>query len=76
MLYYLQNGMEELTKLQTFLGLEHSEDRLQRVLDKCSLKTLKAEVLEKKFETPFVDDKGNSIMFRKGKIYYTVYIIE
>ena len=66
--FLLQDGLKELTRLQNFLGLKHSEDRLQRVLDKCSLKNLKAVVLEKKVETPFVDDKGHSIMYRKGKI--------
>ena len=66
-LFLLQNGMEEMTKLQNFLGLKHSKDRLQKVLDKCSLENLKAEVLEKKVQTPFVDNKGNSTLYRKGK---------
>jgi len=66
--FLLQNGMEEMTKLQNFLGLKHSEDRLQKVLDKCSLKNLKAEVLDKKVETPFVDNKGNSTLYRKGNM--------
>jgi len=60
--------MEEMIKLQTYLGLKHSEDRLQKVLDKCSLKNSKAEVFEKKVLTPFIDDNGHSIVYRKGEL--------
>ncbi|XP_053380225.1 uncharacterized protein LOC123565644 [Mercenaria mercenaria] len=54
-----------------------TDERLQAVLDKCSLSNLKAEVESGKVKTPLIDEEGKSIIYRKGIIgdwenYFTV----
>ena len=58
--------MNELRRVQTYLGLNHSDARLQQVLDRCSLKKLKADIDTRKVKTAMVDDNGKSILYRKG----------
>ena len=65
--YTCQQGLEELSKLQDYLGLEHSHERLQQVLDRCSINKLKKDVHTRAVDTPFVDENGDSVIYRKGE---------
>jgi hypothetical protein len=65
-LFYLQDSLNQLRRIQTYLGLSHSDERLQAVLDKCSLGNLRADVENGKVKTPLIDESGKSILYRKG----------
>jgi len=65
--------VKELRRVTRHLGLDHSDDRLQQVLDKCSINNLKNDVKNKKVFTPLVNEQGESILYRKG-LYYIVCI--
>ena len=59
--------MKELRRIQKYFGLSHNDERLQQILDKCSIDNLRNEVDTGKVKTPFVDKEGNSIIYRKGR---------
>ncbi|XP_053381293.1 sulfotransferase 2A8-like isoform X2 [Mercenaria mercenaria] len=63
-----RDSLNQLRRIQNYLGLNHSDERLQAVLDKCSLGNLRAEVENGKVKTPLIDEKGKSILYRKGVI--------
>ncbi|XP_045201956.2 sulfotransferase 2A8-like isoform X2 [Mercenaria mercenaria] len=63
-----RDSLNQLRRIQNYLGLNHSDDRLQAVLDKCSFSNLKAEVESGKVKTPLIDEEGKSILYRKGII--------
>ncbi|XP_060596179.1 sulfotransferase 2A1-like [Ruditapes philippinarum] len=62
------DSLNQLRRIQTYLGLSHSDERLQAVLDKCSLGNLRADVENGKVKTPLIDESGKSILYRKGII--------
>lgn len=71
------DGLKELKKIQEFLGLNHSEERLQEIYDRCSLKNMKADVESGRSFTNLLDENGKSILYRKGEVgdwknYFTV----
>lgn len=66
LLSFLKNGIAELKNLQRFFGLNHSDKRLQEILDKCSLANLKTAVLERKCVSPFFDEEVLARIYRKG----------
>lgn len=55
-----------MKKIQEFLGLSHSDKRLQEVLDRCSLDKLKKDVDDGKVWSPLVSHDGKSFLYRKG----------
>jgi len=59
--------VKELRRIQKYFGLSHNDERLQQILDKCSIDNLRNEVDTGKVKTPFVDKEGNSIIYRKGR---------
>ena len=67
-----QNGVEELRKVSKYLGLAQSDNTLQQVLDKCSINNLKNDVKNKRVYTPFVNEQGESILYRKGLWYIVI----
>ncbi|XP_060590863.1 sulfotransferase 2A1-like isoform X3 [Ruditapes philippinarum] len=62
------DSLNQLRRIQTYLGLSHSDERLQTVLDKCSLGNLRADVENGKIKTVLIDESGKSILYRKGII--------
>lgn len=62
----LQNSLEELRRIQHYFGMDHSDDRLKAVIDRCSLRKLKADVDEGKTKSGLMDEKGKSVLYRKG----------
>lgn len=63
---YYQNALDELKKLQKFLGQEHSDERLQEVLERCSLNNLRTEALKAKNVPLIVNETSVARIFRKG----------
>lgn len=62
--------MEELRRIQKYLGLEYSDERLNQILERCSSKNLKADVEQKRVNTPFLTREGTSYVYRKGDSIY------
>ncbi|XP_053381294.1 sulfotransferase 1C2-like isoform X2 [Mercenaria mercenaria] len=62
------DSLNQLRRIQTYLELKHSDERLRAVLEKCSLGNLKADVESKKIKTVLIDEAGKSILYRKGII--------
>ncbi|XP_045202030.2 sulfotransferase 1C2A-like [Mercenaria mercenaria] len=63
-----RDSLHELRRIKKYLGLHHSDERLKAVLNKCSLENLKADVDSGEVKTRLTDEKGISILFRKGII--------
>ncbi|KAL4216984.1 sulfotransferase 1 [Mactra antiquata] len=63
-----QNGFEEIKRIQEFIGTNNSDERLQQILDKNTIKKLKADIDSGKVISPLVDKFGKSTLYRKGVI--------
>ncbi|XP_053380227.1 sulfotransferase 1C2A-like [Mercenaria mercenaria] len=63
-----RNSLQEVRRIQKYLCLNHSDERLEAVLKKCSLETLKADVDSGKVKTRLIDEDGKSVLYRKGII--------
>lgn len=63
----LQDCLKELRKVSTFLELDLSDERLQQVVDRCSLERLKKDVEEGRLRSLMVDKDGKSVVYRKGR---------
>jgi uncharacterized protein YpuA (DUF1002 family) len=64
--------LNEVRRIQNYLGLNLTEKRLEAVIDRCSLNKLKSDVDTGKVKSDLVDDKEKSVLYRKGtciKIY-------
>lgn len=59
--------MQELKKVSEYLGHHLDEVRLQEIINKCSLESLKNDVESGAVKSPLVDQQGKSILYRKGK---------
>jgi len=62
----LQDGFKEMKRIQDYLGLENSDERLYQILQRCSLNNLKADIDKKIVTCQLVDEKGKSVLYRKG----------
>ncbi|XP_053380226.1 sulfotransferase 1C2-like [Mercenaria mercenaria] len=62
------DSLNQIRRIQTYLELNHSDERLRAVLEKCSLGNLKADVESGKIKTALIDEAGKSILYRKGII--------
>jgi len=61
-----QDGFKEVKRIQDYLGLENSDERLYQILQRCSLNNLKADIDKKIVKSQLVDEKGKSDLYRKG----------
>lgn len=63
----LKDGLGQLQRIQTYLGISKSDESLQGILNRTSINTLREEINSKKVFSPFLDKNGESIIFRKGR---------
>ncbi|XP_060590853.1 sulfotransferase 2A1-like [Ruditapes philippinarum] len=63
-----KNSLHEVRRIQNYLGTNHSDERLQEVINRCSIDYLRNDVESGKVETSLKDDKGKSVLYRKGII--------
>ena len=67
-----QNGLDEIRRLQHYLGLHHSDARLEHILNKCSIENLQADIRTGKVASFLRDEKGNSLIYRKGTLQLSI----
>ena len=63
----LQTPLQALRKVSTYLGLKLSDERLEQIIEKCSLQNLKKDVDTGVVKSPLVDKDGKSTLYRKGQ---------
>jgi hypothetical protein len=69
-----QNTLNEVRRIQNYLGLNHYDECLQEVINRCSIDNLRNDVDTGKLKTQLVDDNGKSALYRKGTRLYDFYI--
>lgn len=70
-LYYedlKKDCLSEMQRIQAFLGLNNSIERLQQIESKCSFENLRVDFETGKTKSKLVDEKGKAFIFRKGKV--------
>ncbi|XP_060567370.1 sulfotransferase 1B1-like [Ruditapes philippinarum] len=63
-----KNTLNEVRRIQNYLGLNHSDERLQEVINRCSIDNLRNDVDSGKLKTQLIDNNGKSALYRKGII--------
>ncbi|XP_045200034.2 sulfotransferase 2A1-like [Mercenaria mercenaria] len=62
------NGLKELQRIQDFLEVSNSEERLKEILDRCTVKKMKEDIDTGKVVSSLKDKDGKSFLYRKGEI--------
>ena len=78
--FFLQRTLFECKRLQEYLGVHNTDDRLQQIIEKCSLSSLKSDVESGKVKTLLKDINNQPFIYRKGKnsvyfLYFSLYQI-
>jgi len=55
-----------MRKVSKHIGRHLSDERLEEVINKCSLSNLKKDIETGALKTPLVTEEGKSILYRKG----------
>ncbi|XP_060581716.1 sulfotransferase 1C2-like [Ruditapes philippinarum] len=63
-----KNSLHEVRRIQNYLGTNHSDERLREVINRCAIDYLRNDVESGRVETHLKDDKGKSVLYRKGII--------
>ncbi|XP_045200033.2 sulfotransferase 1C2-like [Mercenaria mercenaria] len=61
------NGLKELRRIQDFLEVNNTEERLKEILDKCNVTKMKADIDTGEVESLLKDSDGKSFLYRKGE---------
>lgn len=64
----VKDPLKELRTIQTYLGTNKTDEELLKILDRCQLKSLKADIDSGKTRSRLVDEEGKSFLYRKGVI--------
>ncbi|KAL4219456.1 hypothetical protein ACF0H5_022035 [Mactra antiquata] len=63
-----ERPLEELQKVQKFLGTDGTTHRLNQIITKCSFNNLKSNVDSGRLRTTLVDENKQPFVYRKGEI--------
>ncbi|KAL4237478.1 Sulfotransferase domain [Mactra antiquata] len=63
-----KNCLEELKRIQEFIGTKKSEDELQKIIERLTVKNMRQDINAGKTKSVIVDTSGQSVLYRKGEI--------
>ncbi|XP_052762506.1 cytosolic sulfotransferase 1-like [Mya arenaria] len=64
----IQDTVNELKRIQSFLGVKNTDERLQEVTSRCSIGNLRDDVQSGRTRTMLLDKDKKPFIFRKGSI--------